>query len=117
MKPVRAMVSAPLGSKSWLRPDKMFLALDDKIELIHRFTPPAKAPKEIIDIIHSLHNIRPANIPINFEDLDSSESSARTPIVSQNSSETSSVHHSVSQVIQTTPITVNIVEFTLQSKS
>eukprot|EP00919_Chromeraceae_sp_WS-2016_P007024 GHVR01016440.1.p1 GENE.GHVR01016440.1~~GHVR01016440.1.p1 ORF type:complete len:796 (+),score=76.11 GHVR01016440.1:51-2438(+) len=91
----------------------MFLALDDKIELIvHRFTPPAKAPKEITEIIHSLHNIRPANIPINFEDLDSSDSSARTPMVSQNSSETSSVHHSVSQVPQATHahITVNPVE-------
>eukprot|EP00919_Chromeraceae_sp_WS-2016_P076324 GHVR01180397.1.p1 GENE.GHVR01180397.1~~GHVR01180397.1.p1 ORF type:complete len:364 (-),score=46.42 GHVR01180397.1:1242-2333(-) len=98
IKPVRAMVSAPLGSKSWLRPDKMFLALEDKIELIvHRYTPPQKAPKLITEIIHSLHNIRPGDQPVNFEDLDSSDSSNKTPAVSQNSSETSSVHHSVSR--------------------
>eukprot|EP00919_Chromeraceae_sp_WS-2016_P034914 GHVR01082694.1.p1 GENE.GHVR01082694.1~~GHVR01082694.1.p1 ORF type:complete len:355 (-),score=58.68 GHVR01082694.1:188-1252(-) len=98
VKPVRAMVSAPLGSRSWLRPDKMFLALEDKIELIvHRFTPPQKAPTKITDIIHTLHNIRPSDQPINFNDLDSSDSSHQTPVASQNSSITSSVHHSVSR--------------------
>eukprot|EP00919_Chromeraceae_sp_WS-2016_P025280 GHVR01059760.1.p2 GENE.GHVR01059760.1~~GHVR01059760.1.p2 ORF type:complete len:248 (+),score=68.19 GHVR01059760.1:2-745(+) len=99
--PTKTTITAPLGTKSWIRPNKLFIALEESVELlVHRFkAPQEKAPKVLTDFIHTLYNIRPAEIDITLsevkEDTNNPDSPVREVVEPQGSPDRDETHSNI----------------------